>query len=624
MSWLYDEEVPNVSELSEFATSSTKSQIYTCVSLLNRRARKKLFQITLVQIFLGILDLAGVAVFGLLGTLTITGLQSQNPGTRVSQVLEFLSLTHISLQAQVLILGATATSLLVFKTIASMYFTQKTIRFMTYQGVEISSNLLSRILASSIIKVEGIPRQQIIYSVTAGVETITLGVLTSCILFLSDFSLLIVLVGGLFIVDVVMAISSLTLFSFIAFFLYRLLHGKALKLGQQRATIAIASESKVFESIDVFRETSLNSRLKYFVNEFTGLRGKLATVDAERYFQPYIGKYVIEASLIIGTLVISAIQFGFHTASHASAVLSVFIIASARISPAVLRLQQNAVAIKSSIGAAEPTIRLAETISTSRELSNLSSNIDIKHVGFNGSLLIKNVSYTYPNSSIPAIKDISLNAVDGSFIALVGASGAGKSTLVDILLGFIEPSSGSVELSGKSLKECVTDYPGAIAYVPQEVRLFSGSVYSNVTLGFGDLVSEELVWDALKVAQLDDWVRGLPEGLQTQVGERGAQLSGGQIQRMGIARAMLTKPKMLVLDEATSSLDGTTEWRITSAIQDLRKATTVIMIAHRLSTLRECDQVYYLENGSIKGHGSFDELRKIIPDFDKQAKLMGL
>ena len=616
--------MPLPSELSIFATSSTKSQIYTCLGLLNKRTRKKLLQITFAQIFLGVLDLAGVAVFGLLGTLTITGLQSQNPGTRVSQVLEFLNLTHVSLQFQVLLLGATATTLLVFKTIASMFFTRKTIRFMTYQGVEISSNLLSRILSSPLVKIESFPRQQLIYAVTSGVETITLGVLTSCILFVSDISLLAILVAGLFAVDVVMATSSLALFSFIAFFLYKVLHGKALRLGQERANIAIASESKVFESIDVYRESFLNSRLMYFVNEFARLRGKLAVVDAERSFQPYIGKYVIEASLIVGTLLISAIQFSFHTASHASAVLSVFIIASARISPAVLRLQQNAVAIKASIGASEPTIALSESLLTSDEISSLTHTIDTKHQGFTGNLSIEDVSYTYPGSNIPAVKNISLSANDGDFIAFVGASGAGKTTLVDILLGFITPTSGSVELSGVLIKNCVKNFPGAIAYVPQEVRLFSGSVYSNVTLGFGNSVSEELVWEALRIAQLDDWVAGLPNGLQTQVGERGTQLSGGQIQRMGIARAMLTKPKMLILDEATSSLDGTTEWKITNAIQELRKSTTVVMIAHRLSTLRECNKVYYLENGSIRGFGTFDELRKMIPDFDSQAKRMGL
>jgi ABC-type multidrug transport system fused ATPase/permease subunit len=603
---------------------ATKSQIYTCLRMLNPRTRRKLIQITCAQIFLGLLDLVGVAIFGLLGTLTITGLQSQNPGTRVSQVLQFLNMTQFSLQLQILLLGASATTLLVLKTFASMIFTRKTIRFMSHQGAEISSGLFSRILSSPILRVDSVPRQQLIYSVAAGVETITLGILTSLVLFAADLSLLILLVAGLFAVDVVMALSSLTLFSFIAFFLYRILHGKALRLGQERATLSIKSESKIVESLDVFRETFLSNRFPYYIGEFSKLRIKLAAVDAERSFQPYIGKYVIEASLIIGTLLISALQFGFHTASHASAVISVFIIASARISPAVLRLQQNAVSIKSSLGAAEPTINLYKELSSVAEFSTLKGDIHTKHQGFIGNLEISDVSFTYPGAKAPAINNITLHAEFGDFVALVGSSGAGKTTLVDIMLGIITPTSGSVLLSGKSIQDCVRDFPGAIGYVPQDVHLFAGSVYSNITLGFGDTVDRELVMDALKIAQLDEWVSSLPQGVDTEVGERGTQLSGGQIQRIGIARAMLTKPKILILDEATSSLDGTTEWKITSAIQELRKATTVIMIAHRLSTLRECDRIYFLENGSIIGDGSFEELRKAVPSFDTQAKQMGL
>jgi len=621
---LYDAVVAFFRKIEIRGSNSTLSQILICYRMLNQSTRRKLIQIAVIQVFLGLLDLAGVAIFGLLGTLTITGLQSQNPGTRVSQVLEFLNMTQFTLQFQILFLGASATTLLIVKTVASMIFTRKTIRFMSHQGAEISSSLFSRILSSPFLKVESYSRQQLIYSVTSGVETITLGILTSAVLFIADISLLIILVAGLFVVDVIMALSSLALFSVIAMLLYRILHGKALKLGQDRAAISVRSESKVVESLEVYRESFLSNRLMYFVSEFSKLRGRLATVDADRSFQPYIGKYVIEASVIIGTLLISALQFAYHTASHAAAVISVFMIASARISPAVLRLQQNAVSIKSSVGAAEPSIKLSDELSNVAKFSSLSSEIDTDHLGFNGDLVVRDVSFTYPNTSQYAINNVSLTVKFGDFIALVGSSGAGKTTLVDIILGIIPPTSGSVELSGRSALECVKEFPGAIGYVPQEVRLFAGSIYSNITLGFGDSVPEPLVMDALKLAQLGEWVQTLPNGLNTEVGERGTQLSGGQIQRIGIARAMLTKPKILILDEATSSLDGTTEWKITTAIHDLRKSTTVIMIAHRLSTLRECDQIYFLNHGSVAGNGSFEELREAVPEFDAQAKQMGL
>jgi ABC-type multidrug transport system fused ATPase/permease subunit len=171
----------------------------------------------------------------------------------------------------------------------------------------------------------------------------------------------------------------------------------------------------------------------------------------------------------------------------------------------------------------------------------------------------------------------------------------------------------------------VAKWPGAIAYVPQDVAISSGTIRENVALGFPEQqATDELVTNALKVAQLHQFVSDLPRGLDTQVGERGAKISGGQRQRLGIARAMFTRPHLLVLDEATSSLDGETEASISDAIHELRGSTTVVLIAHRLSTVRDADIVVYLADGKIKTMGTFDEVRRAVPDFDRQAKLMGL
>ena len=215
--------------------------------------------------------------------------------------------------------------------------------------------------------------------------------------------------------------------------------------------------------------------------------------------------------------------------------------------------------------------------------------------------------------------------VPGKSLAVVGSSGAGKTSLVDVLLGILPSNSGVVSISGKPPLEAIATWPGAISYVPQAVTISNGSFRENVGLGFPkELATDELVWTALEVAQLSDYVRQLPRGLDTLVGERGARISGGQRQRLGIARAMFTRPKLLVLDEATSSLDGQTESDITDAIQGLKGSVAVVMIAHRLSTVRNADQVIFMDKGKILARGSFEEVRRAIPDFDNQAKLMGL
>jgi ABC-type multidrug transport system fused ATPase/permease subunit len=208
---------------------------------------------------------------------------------------------------------------------------------------------------------------------------------------------------------------------------------------------------------------------------------------------------------------------------------------------------------------------------------------------------------------------------------LVGPSGAGKTTIVDVLLGILPPQSGTVLISGLSSLDAIEKWSGAISYVPQDVMISNGTVRENVSMGYPEDISrDEFVWDALRVAQLSEFIASLPGRLDSQVGDRGTKISGGQRQRLGIARAMFTKPQLLVLDEATSSLDGETEANISDAIQAMRGTVTVVMIAHRLSTVRNADVLVYLEDGKIRSVGTFEEVRSQVPDFDRQAQLMGL
>jgi ABC-type multidrug transport system fused ATPase/permease subunit len=224
-----------------------------------------------------------------------------------------------------------------------------------------------------------------------------------------------------------------------------------------------------------------------------------------------------------------------------------------------------------------------------------------------------------------AVHGVTLDIEPGTAVAIVGPSGAGKTSIVDTILGVLDPSSGSVEISGMSPQTAVSKWPGAIGYVPQDVMILNGTIRQNVAMGFPEnLERDHLVWDALEIAHLDQFVKSLPQGLDTQVGDRGARLSGGQRQRLGISRAMFTKPSLLVLDEATSSLDGETEANIADSIHDLKGGVTIVMIAHRLSTIRESDAVYYMKDGQVIAFGTFDEVRQNVSDFDYQATLMGL
>ena len=595
------------------------------MQVLSRSDQKKVIAVTILQIFMGALDLLGVVAIGLLGALSVTGLQSQTPGNRVSSALKLLHISHSTFQVQASVIGIAAVALLVGRTMLSIFFTRRVLFFLGRRGAKISANLISRLLAQPLLTVQARTTQETLYALTNGVGIITIQILATAVVLISDISLLIVMGIGLFIVDPISALGTFFVFALIGFSLYRLMHVRAGELGEQNSLLNIKSSEKIVEVFASYRESVVRNRRDYYAREIGKLRFKLADVYAEQSFMPYISKYVIETSVIVGALLISGTQFLLQDATHAVATLAIFLAAGTRIAPAVLRVQQGSISIRGGIGGAAPTLDLIDMLGDAPIIENTEDTIDFIHHGFEADVQIIGATLTYPNKSRPAISEIGLIIPAGASVAFVGPSGAGKTTIIDVLLGVLNPDVGEVLLSGVPPLQAVAKWPGAVSYVPQDVVIAAGTIRENVALGYPpEAATNELVMSALKVAHLDKFIAELPLGVDTQVGERGAKISGGQRQRLGIARAMFTRPHLLVLDEATSSLDAETEESISEAIHDLRGSTTVVMIAHRLSTVRNADIVVYLKEGKIMAKGTFEEVRSAVPDFDRQAKLMGL
>jgi len=497
--------------------------------------------------------------------------------------------------------------------------------FLSNRGAQISANLVSRLLSQSLIAIQSRTSQQTLFAVTRGVEYVTLQILAPAIVLASDVALLIIMAIGLFVIDPFTAVGTFLVFFTIAYVLYRFMHVRAGMLGAYSSELNIVSNEKIVEVFNSYRESVVRNRRDYYAREIGAYRFALARTSAEMNFLPYISKYVIETSVILGALFIGAVQFFLQDAQQAVATLAIFLAAGTRIAPAVLRVQQGSVLIRSSMGQAKPTLELVEALGSTPIIEDTNDCVDVTHKGFLSDIQLKNVSLTYPGKSTPAVAKVSLIIPSGTSVAFVGPSGAGKTTIIDILLGVLIPDQGTVEISGLPPQLAVAKWPGAISYVPQDVSIASGSIRENVALGYPKSeASDDLVFSALKVARMEKFIASLPEGIDTRVGERGSQLSGGQRQRLGIARAMFTRPCLLVLDEATSALDGETEADISEAIRALKGTTTVVMIAHRLSTVRNADIIVYMDKGMILANGSFDEVRTAVPDFDRQAKLMGL
>jgi ABC-type multidrug transport system fused ATPase/permease subunit len=601
------------------------SAIGRSVSVLSRADRQKIVGVALVQVCMGWLDLIGVLAIGLLGALSVTGLQSQNPGDRVSQVLRIFNISDATFQTQAITIAAFASILLVGRTILSIFFTRRILFFLSRRGAKISANLISRLLAQPLLTVQARTTQETVYAVTDGVVVITLGILATAIVFLSDLALLVIMAVGLYIVDPVTALGTFLVFTIIGAALYRSMHLKAKRLGIETSKLNIQSNEKIVEVFGAYRESVVRNRRDYYAREIGKVRFALANANAEMSFMPYVSKYVIETSVLLGALLLSAVQLILQDSTHAAATLAIFLAAGTRIAPAVLRLQQGLITIRGALGQATPTLDLIDALGNSQMIENVDDALDIAHEGFVSEIQVSNASLTYPNKPIPAISNITLNISAGTSVAFVGPSGAGKTTIIDVLLGVLPPDTGNVFVSGLPPLLAVAKWPGAVSYVPQDVVIAAGTIRENVALGYPpEVATDELVMNALKIAHLDKFIEELPLGIDTQVGERGAKLSGGQRQRLGIARAMFTRPHLLVLDEATSSLDGETEASITDAIQELRGSVTVLIIAHRLSTVRGADVVVYLSKGIVLAKGTFNEVRQTVPDFDRQAKLMGL
>jgi len=601
------------------------STISRAAAILSNGDRRKIILVIVLQISFGFLDLLGVGLVGVIGALAIRGVQSQTPGDRVTAVLTFLHLENLTFQKQVAILGLIAVFLLIGKTIFTIIFSRRILFFLSRRSATITANIVAKLLSQSILTIQSRSLQETLYALTGGVNVLTVGILGNLVSLISDLSLLMLLATGLFLVDITMAVTTFLIFGTVAVSLYLLLQVRAKKLGVMLAEKSIVSNEKIFEVLNSYRESVVKNRRSFYAKEIGELRKNLAETSAELSFMPSVSKYVIEVTTVFGAIIVCGIQFTTNDASRAVAVLSIFLASSSRIAPAVLRMQQVAISIRGSLGSAIPTLELIESLSKeSKQIENIAA-LDIVHHGFNSEIKISNVTFTYPGKMLPVIKNASFSIRPGSIVALVGPSGAGKTTLVDLILGVLRPDEGDVKISGQSPSAAIESWPGALAYVPQDVMISNGTIRNNVALGFPiEEATNDLVNDALRIGQLIEFAEQLPEGIDSYVGDKGTRISGGQRQRLGIARAMFTKPHLLVLDEATSSLDGETEANISSAIQSMRGLVTVVMIAHRLSSVRHADIVLYLEAGEILASGTFEEVRNTVPNFDKQAQLMGL
>jgi ABC-type multidrug transport system fused ATPase/permease subunit len=593
--------------------------------LLDKKDRFRLFLVLIVNTFLAFLDLLGVALIGVASAILIRGLQGLEAGNQVSRFLDLVNLSSLPQRNLLIILGSSAVFFFVIKTLLSVYFLRRILRYMSVRNAQISGKLVSKMLNRPVEEIFKNSIQHQIYNVTGGVEKLVGGVVTNLVIIASDFALLLVIILGLLAVDPLTSLGTFIVFVGIAWLLYLLLHKRVVYLNQKSTYTSIYFSQKISEGINSFRDLFIRGGREYYVNEVKKSKMQLAAYDAEIKFLPNISKYIIEISIIFGVAIVAGVQFYLFDSNRAIAVISIFLAASTRLGPAIIRLQQNLISVKSSLAGAKPTFELIDELRTVKELGIAETKISTVHQDFSAKVQLKNLKFSYTDAPTQVIQNISLEIQPGKFVAFVGPSGGGKSTLIDLILGLLAPSSGSILISDLSPAGAIKRWPGSIGYVPQDVFIENSTVKENICLGFDPkTVADQLVWEALKLADLSEFVQGLDGQLSYRISDAGKNLSGGQRQRLGIARALLTKPKIVIFDEATSALDAETENRVSESILKLTGDCTVIFIAHRLSVVRSADIIYYIDKGKIVNQGTFEELRKLNADFNNQANFMGI
>ena len=594
--------------------------IRSCLHLLDRRDRVLLIASGILQMSLVFLDLLGVLLLGSIVAIATSAVQGRPLPGIINQSIEFLDLQNMTPQALATVLGVVATISLLSKSFLNYYLNLRNSRFLASREAKISARMAQLILTQPITTLQkfGTPEYQ--HSLTIGVNSATVGILAGTIAIVSEIFLQVVMATTLLVFSPTLLLIFVLYFGAIFLLLNWMLGEKANKWSARVTSLSIAGTRAIADSLGSYREIVVSGKRDHFISIFRKSREEALEFSVKSSMLGQFSKYVFENSVILGGVVFAGYAFFTKTALEAASLLAIFIAAASRIAPSILKIQLGTLLLKGARGATSKFFEILHHLEQQSEQITSSINNDL-----DGSVIrFREVSFRYPSSDKNALSEFSSEFKTGEFTAIVGPTGSGKSTLIDLMLGVLRPTHGSISVFGRDPEQV----PGSsirVGYVPQRVYLSEGSLIENICFGESSTQwDEDRVWDVLDTVLLRQWAAELPEGLSTLIGEGGARLSGGQRQRLGIARALYANPNLLVLDEATSALDAISEYEITEAFERLDKVLTKVVIAHRLSTVLKADKIVYLKGGKIQGMGTFNELRELIPDFDRQAELMGI
>ena len=406
----------------------------------------------------------------------------------------------------------------------------------------------------------------------------------------------------------------------ITFVFYRVTRTKIREYAKESQRHRKLSVQAVNQGLGGFKDARILGREKFFLESYSASTWFQADADRYKAVVSSLPKLFLETLAVAGMLGVSAILVAQDRP------LESIIPTLTLLAVAVIRLMPSFQKVAANVNALQWGERALNAVHgdlvdlDAQEREARARRQKAEPVAFQHEIRFDGLSYQYPGQDGDALRDVTLSIPKDAAVGFVGPSGAGKTTIVDVLLGLLEPTEGHVLVDGADIQGALASWQRKIGYIPQSIYLTDDSVRGNVAFGMdADEIDDDQVWAALDAAQLRETVEALPKGLDTVVGERGVRLSGGQRQRIGIARALYHNPQVLVMDEATSALDNQTERQFVQALEELQGSHTVIVIAHRLSTVRNCNTLFMLSHGRLVAEGSYDDLMATSDDFRRMA-----
>ena len=438
------------------------------------------------------------------------------------------------------------------------------------------------------------------------------GFMASLVTTLAEVLVAIALIALLFVLAPAATLSIVLLLGVCGALLYRFVRRRLTRLGQVREDSLASMIQWINQALGGIKETIVLDRSSYFLDRHARFIGQFAGASRTFMFLQQLPRFFIESVAAIGLVIVAMVVLAKgEELRSVLPLLGLFAVAAVRLIPSANRIVTGLSGLRFHFAAVDVIYKelLEARESQSKGVEQAPTFGAGERLPFERSIRVENVSYRYPLMDESVLSEISLEISKGDFVAFVGPTGSGKTTLVDLILGLLTPTDGRISVDGRDIGSNMAAWRRNLGYVPQNLYLCDDTLRRNVAFALpDDEIDDARVWSALRLAQLEDLVRSQPEGLDIRVGEHGVRLSGGERQRLGIARTLYRDPEVLVLDEATASVDGETQEAIIKSLETLRGRMTVIIIAHRLAMVRNCDRVFLMADGRIADSGSYAEL----------------